>query len=128
MRAFVLWSHAVLILAGIPLTGLLAFWALLAESGGKSSHPEVLPPMLWGLAELTWTVVMSVRCRHLPLPSVRWRLVLFAVGLALTLVVVPVILIATTLADGPERALIAPYVLLAVGCRLARVGIAPVAP
>jgi hypothetical protein len=120
MRAFVLWSHALLALIGIPVTGLLAMWAVMAESGGKNSHPEVLPPMLWGIAELIWTLVVSARRRHLPVPAARWRVALLAAGLALALIAWP----AALLTSGPERSLIGPYVLLAVGCRLTRVGLA----
>jgi hypothetical protein len=124
MRTFVLWSHALLALVAIPLTGLLGLWAAMAESGGKHSHPEVLLPMLWGLAELGWTVVVSARRRHLPFPSGRWRRVLRVVGLVLTLIVWPSVMIAVVHANGPERTLIGPYLLLAVGCRVARIGLA----
>src|SRR5215467_7077316 len=80
MRAFVLCSLALLVLITIPFTGLLGFWAMMAESGGKNSHPEVVPIMLWGIAELIWTLVASARYRHMPLPSVRLLQRLLAVG------------------------------------------------
>lgn len=124
MRTFVLWSHVLLVLVAIPFTGLLGFWAILAESGGKNPHPEVLPPMLWGIAELTWTFVVSTQRRYLPGPSVPWRRRLLAAGLVLTLIVCPAILIATTFGRGSERAFIVPYLLLALSCRLTRVGLA----
>lgn len=125
MRAFVLVSHALLALVAIPFTGLLGFSAILAESGGKNSHPEVLPAMLWGIAELTWTLVVSTRRRHDPLSSALWCRALLAVGLALTLIVWPAMLIALTLSNGSERDLIALYLVLAVSCRPTRVGLAP---
>ena len=36
MRAFILCSLALLVLIAIPFTGLLGFWATMAESGGKN--------------------------------------------------------------------------------------------
>jgi hypothetical protein len=125
MRAFILCSLALLVLITIPFTGLLGFWAMMAESGGKNSHPEVVPIMLWGIAELIWTLVASARYRHMPLPSVRLRRRLLAVGLVLTLFVWPAIMAAAILLNGREWTLTAPYVLLAVSCRVTRAGLAP---
>jgi hypothetical protein len=125
MRAFILSSLALLVLIAVPFTGLLGFWAMMAESGGKSSHPEVVPIMLWGIAELIWTLVASARYRHMPLPPVRLRQRLLAVGLVFTLFVWPAIMVAAILLIGREWTLTAPYVLLAVSCRVTRAGLAP---
>ena len=124
-RAFILCSLALLVLITIPFTGLLGFWAMMAESGGKNSHPAVVPIMLWGIAELIWTLVASTRHCHMPLPSVRLRQRLLAVGLVLTLFVWPAIMAAAILLNGREWTLTAPYVLLAVSCRVTRAGLVP---
>ena len=125
MRAFNLCSLALLVLIAIPFTGLLGFWAMMAESGGKNSHPEVVPIILWGIAELIWTLVASARYRHMLLPSVRWHRRLLAVGLVLTVFVWPAIMAAAFLLNGREWTLTAPYVLLAVSCRVTRAGLGP---
>jgi uncharacterized membrane protein len=122
MRAFIICALALLALIAIPFTGLLAFWAMMAESGGKNSHPEVVPIMLWGIAELIATLVASVRYRSMPLPAARLRL---ALGLVLTLIVWPSILAAAFLLNGREWTLTAPYVQHALSCRVARAGLAP---
>jgi hypothetical protein len=125
VRAFILCSLALLALIAIPFTGLLAFWASLVDSGGKSSHPEVIPIMLWGIAELIWTLVESARYRHMPLPSVRLRQRQLAAGLVLTLFVWPAIMAAAFLWNPQVWVLTAPYVLLVVSCRVTRAGLAP---
>jgi hypothetical protein len=113
-------AHALMTVASVPMSILLALVALMAESGGKNSHPWVLPFLAWGVVELVWTHVALSRAPglgpHVPASDRR----LLVMGSVLTLLIAPGLIITIGAGGGSEWSFVWPYVVLAAGCWITR--------
>ncbi len=118
--------HLLVTVASVPVALFLAIFALMAESGGKRSHPLVVPFLVWGVAELAWTQLSILRTPGVGLSSRLSERIALTIGLAITLLVSPGVLVTVMLADGSEWSLAAPYLLVTAGCQITRYALAEI--
>jgi hypothetical protein len=111
-------SHSLVTLASLPVTVLLGFLALMAESGHRP-QPWLLPFFAWGVGELVWTAIALFRSRG-PEPS-DGRLL--TIGWLLTVVGAPGVWVVIGLVGGRDWHVVWPYALVTTGCQITRLAL-----
>jgi len=115
-------SHFLVTLASLPVTVLLGFLALMAESGHRP-QPWLLPFFAWGVGELVWTAIVLFRSRGPGLGAGASDGRLLTIGWLLTVVGAPGVFVVIDLVGGTQWSVLWPYVLVAAGCRSTRLAL-----